>query len=192
MKNGFKARVQFASFISTIDLALGITISQSLTVLAPISFCLGNVTHFFEANVDLRFRNLSAHNSHNPPFRRTLVWRFITFQLRWILLRLGDVSTWSSYIVYYIYYIWVNRWMELAATASCLLRLGRFLWQFSKFVEQCASWGRDRRSTFPGSLVSSRSSTSFIWSGIRASSVRGFSGGHVLYETRSGESGAMM
>lgn len=103
MKNGFKARVQFASFISTIDLALGITISQSLTVLAPISFCLGNVTHFFEANVDLRFRNLSAHNSHNPPFRRTLVWRFITFQLRWILLRLGDVSTWSSYIVYFIY-----------------------------------------------------------------------------------------
>lgn len=76
MKNGFKARVQFASFISTIDLALGITISQSLTALAPISFCLGNVTHFFQANVDLRFRNLSAHNSHNPPFRRTLAWTF--------------------------------------------------------------------------------------------------------------------
>ena len=89
-----------------------------MTVLAPISFCLGNVAHVFQANVDLRFRNLSIHN---PPFRRMLVWTFHNISASWILLHLGEVSIWSPYIVLYTYnyvhiyiyiyiYIYIHIW----------------------------------------------------------------------------------
>ena len=117
MENGFKARVQFASFISTIDLVLVIAISQSLTVLAPFSFCLG-----------ISFRQILIWDSLiHPyrPFRRMLVWTIHSTSFSWIWLLLGEVSIWISYI---------DAWNWPATTALCFLCLGHFFWLWGEFV----------------------------------------------------------
>ena len=149
MENGFKARVQFASFISTIDLVLVIAISQSLTVLAPFSFCLG-----------ISFRQILIWDSLiHPyrPFRRMLVWTIHSTSFSWIWLLLGEVSIWISYI---------DAWNWPATTALCFLKstsksvFSRRLWFLRQFHQlhliQYLCFGRSR---FPWR-------TCFVWDAV--------------------------